>query len=94
MITQEMYDNGTRCRGAGLNCRNCTTTNGCVQYVKPNKMIKVKGKYVIIEEEPIGSSIIVTNEKFSFFRAFRGQRLDRDSKKYVAYIHEIVEELE
>lgn len=92
MITQEAYDNGLRCRGAGFNCRNCTTTRGCVQYQPPIKEVKIKDKIVKIKEEPMGKSIIVTNDKLSFFRAFRGQRLGGESKKYVAYIHEIVEE--
>lgn len=91
MITKEAYENGMRCRGAGFNCRNCSTTKGCYQYEEPTKEVMLKNGIVKIKEKPMGTSIIVTNEKMSFFRAFRGQQLGKDSKKYVAYIHEIVE---
>lgn len=57
------------------------------------KRVKIKNKSCRIKEEPIGMAFVVTNDKFSFFRAFKGQELGPSSKKYVAYIHEIVEEL-
>ena len=34
MVTQEMYDDGIRCKGAGFNCtRGCQDTDNCVQYI-------------------------------------------------------------
>lgn len=93
MISKEMYDNGLRCKGKGFNCPTCKDIINCVEYEKPTKLINIKNKRYRIEEDPIDASIIVTNEKRSFFRAYRGQKLDSDNKKYVAYIYEIVEEL-
>lgn len=33
MTTQEMYNNGLRCRGKGLHCPTCKSKIGCVEYV-------------------------------------------------------------
>ena len=93
MITKEMYEDGIRCKGKRFNCETCNSFNNCVEYEKPTKRVKVKNKSYIIEKDPVKSSIIVTNDQCSFFRAFRGQKLNGSQKKYVAYIHEIVEEL-
>ena len=92
MTTKEMYEQGYRCRGIGFNCASCYLTSTCVEYQPPTKIVDVKNKKFKIKEEPIGKSIIVTNDKMSYFRAFKGQELGTTSKKYVAYIHEIVEE--
>lgn len=32
MITQEMKDKGTHCRGKGFNCYNCKDKSECVEY--------------------------------------------------------------
>jgi hypothetical protein len=40
MTTQEMYDNGLRCKGRGFNCPGCKDKSGCVEYV--NEDIKPK----------------------------------------------------
>lgn len=93
MISQEMYDEGIRCRGKGFGCNSCPSTSSCVEFEPPTKRINIKNKSCRIKEEPLGVSYVVTNEKFSFFRAFKGQELRANGKKYVAYIHEIVEEL-
>lgn len=93
MTTKEMYDQGFRCRGAGFNCTNCNMKNSCVEYEPPTKRVAIKNKSCRIKEVPKGIAFVVTNDKFSFFRAFKGQELGPSSKKYVAYIHEIVEEL-
>ena len=93
MTTQEMYDKGYRCRGRGFNCNGCSQRGSCVEIEPPTKKVNIKNKSCRIKEEPIGTAFVVTNDKFSFFRAYKGQPLGHSSKKYVAYIHEIVEEL-
>jgi hypothetical protein len=40
MTTQEMYDNGLRCKGRGFNCPGCKDKFSCVEYV--NEGIKPK----------------------------------------------------
>lgn len=93
MTTQKMYDEGLRCRGKGFNCNGCSHTSTCVEFESQTKRVKIKNKSCRIKEDPLGTAFIVTNDKFSFFRAYKGQQLGPSSKKYVAYIHEIVEEL-
>jgi hypothetical protein len=34
MITQELKDRGTSCRGQGFNCHNCKDKNECLDYIE------------------------------------------------------------
>ena len=42
------------------------------------------------DEKPVATKVIVSNEKFSIFRAFKGNRnMNRNYKKYIAVLYEI-----
>lgn len=52
-----------------------------------------KGDHVIYDnEKPIATKVIVSNDTLSKFRAYKGQSVGYDTKKYVAIIYEIMEE--
>ena len=45
------------------------------------------------DEKPIATKIIVTNDNFSMFRAFKGRRnMSKDTKRYIAVLYEIEED--
>lgn len=39
MITKEMKEKGTRCRGRGFNCATCSSKESCADYENPTQKI-------------------------------------------------------
>jgi hypothetical protein len=54
MVTQELKDKGTHCRGQGFNCCSCKDAKECVEYVEcenPFKNNKKDREYLILADD-------------------------------------------
>lgn len=62
------------------------------KFIIINKSKKIIG--IFDNENPIKEALVISNDKFSKFRAYKGENnLDPNHKKYVAVLYEIEEEI-